>query len=86
MNFKHPTLTQLILIALVFTQVPTFWEKVTRYDSYYHAKSACKVWEGKGKNRDCYSAYNGPTQVVTGVQADGNGRDAINVPVKAFRY
>ena len=29
MNFKHPTLTQLILIALVFTQVPTFWEKVT---------------------------------------------------------
>ena len=85
MNLKRPTLTQLILIALVFTQVPTFWEKVNRYDSFYHARTACTLWEGQRKDRDCFGQFDGPDLVVTGVQRDDD-RDGYNVPVKAFHY
>ena len=87
MTNKLPTLTQLILIALVVTQVPTFWHKVTKYPSFEHANQACEDWEYSGDHelRSCSIVG---TQRGSGavVGKEGAAPKAARYPVKAFQF
>lgn len=77
---KDIRITQLLLAALVITQVPAFWDRATSHKSYDYAMRACQSWEYRGGNRDrkCYSRGDKNSRVITGAEG--------YKPLKTFHY
>ena len=76
---KDVRIIQLLLAALVITQVPAFWDEATSYESYDFALWACQQDLSKIGFAKCIerSGYN--SRVITGADVKGE-------PVKIYRY
>ena len=76
---KDVRIIQLLLAALVITQVPAFWVETTSYESYDFALWACQQDLSKIGFAKCIerSGYN--SRVITGADVKGE-------PVKIYRY
>lgn len=78
-RIKDVRITQLLLAALVVTQVPTFWDRATSYRSYDFALWACQKDLAEIGFEKCIERSGYSSRVITG--ADINGE-----PIKIYRY